>query len=148
MNSADVPDGPILVDTDVSSWLLRDSAEAAAWRPLLRGHLLTLSFVNVGELLAFPLVKGWGDKRTQDWAKAIRENFVVLPYSAAVAERWAPLHVKYAGHMQRGGVNDLWVAATALASDPALPIATGNLSDFAKVAADQPLRLVHPARDI
>ena len=56
----------------------------------------------------------------------------------------APLHVKYRGHLQRGGANDLWVAASALSADPPLPLATNNLSDFTKIAADNPLQLIHP----
>jgi predicted nucleic acid-binding protein len=144
MRPADVPAGPILVDTDVATWLLVEAPQATAWVPLLRGHTLVMSFVNVGELLAYPLVKRWQSRRTQAWAEAIRRQFVVLPYSAAMVERWAPLHVKYRGHLQKGGANDLWVAASALSADPVLPLASGNLSDFGTIAKDHPLRLVHP----
>lgn len=144
MTPSDVPDGPLLVDTDVATWLLVDAPQAEPWKPLLRGHLLAVSFANVGELLALPISRGWGDNRTRDWTDAIRSAFVVLPFSAAVTEQWAPLHVRYRGHLQRGGTNDLWVAATALAADPRLPVATNNLSDFSKVAEDHPLLLIHP----
>ena len=68
----------------------------------------------------------------------------MLPFTIAVAEQWALLHVRYRGHMQRGGANDLWVAASALSAEPNLPLATNNLSDFEKVAVDHPLRLIHP----
>ncbi|GAA4737080.1 hypothetical protein GCM10023328_17060 [Modestobacter marinus] len=144
MKLGDVPAGPVLVDTDVASWLLTDPERARPWKALLRGRLLVLSFVNVGELLAFAHVKRWGEPRREQWATSIRSNFVVLPYSGSLAETWAPLHVKYRGHLQQGGANDLWVAASALAVDPVLPVATGNLSDFGKIAADHPLQLVHP----
>jgi len=144
MNPADVPSGPVLVDTDVASWLLTDSTGVSPWKALLRGHLLALSFVNVGELLAFAHVKRWGEQRREQWAAGIRSNFVVLPHSSRLAETWAPLHVKYSGHMQKRGANDLWIAASALTAQPPLPLATGNLSDFSKVAADHALQLVHP----
>jgi len=144
MSPGDVPDGPLLVDTDVATWLLADATEAESWRPLLRGHLLALSFANVGELMSLPVARNWGSDRTERWKGAIRSNFVVLPFDIRVAEQWAPMHVRYHGHMQRGGANDLWVAATALAADPPLPVATNNRSDFGKVAADYPLVLVHP----
>jgi predicted nucleic acid-binding protein len=146
MRPEDVPAGPVLVDTDVATWLLVGAHQAEAWKPLLRGRTLVTSFVNVGELLAYPLVKRWQDKRSRAWAVAIRSQFVVLPYTVAVAQRWAPLHVKYRGHLQQGGANDLWIAACALSADPMLPVATNNLSDFGKIAADHPLRLVHPDR--
>ena len=144
MRGEDVPPGPVMVDTDVASWLLTGAPQREPWLPLLRGHVLTLSFANVGELLAFPVVRSWGADRSRVWAEAIRRNFVVLPFTIAVAEQWAPLHVKYRGHMKSGGANDLWVAASALSADPRLPLATNNLSDFEKVAVDHPLRLIHP----
>lgn len=144
MKPDDVPAGPLLIDTDVATWLLTGVRAAEPWQPFLRGHLLALSFVNVGELLALPLSRGWGSTRMAAWSEAIRRNFVVLPFDAAITERWAPLHVKYRGHLQRGGANDLWVAATALSASPPLPLVTNNLSDFTKVAVDYPLRLIHP----
>jgi predicted nucleic acid-binding protein len=144
MSPDEVPPGPLLIDTDVATWLLTGVAEAQPWQPLLRGHLLTLSFVNVGELLALPISRSWGHTRLAAWTQAIRRNFVVLPFDATVTEQWAPLHVRYRGHLQRGGANDLWVAASALSAKPPLPLATNNLSDFINVAADYPLHLVHP----
>jgi predicted nucleic acid-binding protein len=142
MTPDEVPAGPLLIDTDVATWLLTGVANAAPWQPLLRGHLLTLSFVNVGELLALPVSRGWGSTRMAAWRETIRRNFVVLPFDVTITEQWAPLHVKYRGHLQRGGANDLWVAASALSAN--LPLATNNLSDFTKVAADYSLRLIHP----
>jgi predicted nucleic acid-binding protein len=144
MNPDDVPAGPVLIDTDVATWLLTGAGQAAPWQPLLRGHLLTLSFVNVGELLALPISRGWGSTRLAAWSDLVRRTFVVLPFDAAITARWATLHVKYRGHLQRGRTNDLWVAASALSADPPLPLATNNLSDFTKIAADHPLRLIHP----
>lgn len=144
MTPEQVPAGPVLVDTDVASWLLSGASQREPWVPLLRGHVLVLSFANVGELLALPVARSWGSDRRSAWSSAIRSNFAVLPFNIAVAEQWAPLHVKYRGHMQHGGANDLWVAASALSADPVLPLATNNLSDFQKVAADHPLRLVCP----
>ena len=144
MTPEDVPAGPLLIDTDVATWLLTAVREAEPWQPLLRGHLLTLCFINVGELLALPISRSWGSTRTAVWRQAVRRNFVVLPFDAAITEQWASLHVKYRGHLQRGGANDLWVAASALSADPPLPLATNNLSDFAKIANDHPLHLVHP----
>jgi predicted nucleic acid-binding protein len=144
MRADEVPAGPILIDTDLATWLLLGDDHAAPWLPLLRGHLLVLSFVNVGELLALPLARSWGKRKLTRWSDAIREHFVVLPFTIAITEQWAPLHLKYRGHMKGGGTNDLWIAASALAASPPLPLATNNLSDFEKVAGDHPLHLIHP----
>ncbi len=144
MRPEDVPAGPVLVDTDVATWLLGDRPEAEPWLPLLRGHLLTLSFVNVGELLAYPISRSWGSVKATKWSEGIRNRFVVLPFNVAITEQWAPMHLKYSGHLQHGGANDLWIAASALAANPPLPLATNNVSDFQKVADDYPLTLLHP----
>ncbi|HST48061.1 PIN domain-containing protein [Jatrophihabitans sp.] len=144
MTPEDVPAGPLLIDTDVATWLLTGVRQAERWRPLLRGHLLTLSFVNVGELLALPAAQKWGTTRTVEWREVIRRNFIVLPFDANITTQWAPLHVRYRGHLHRGGTNDLWVAASALSAQPPLPLATNNLNDFTKIAADYPLHLIHP----
>lgn len=144
MTPDDMPAGPVLIDTDVATWLLTGVSDAERWQPLLRGHLLALSFVNIGELLALPISRNWGSARLAAWSETIRRNFVVLPFDAKITEQWAPLHVKYRGHLQRGGANDLWVAASALSASPPLPLATNSLSDFAPIAADFPLRLIHP----
>ena len=85
------------------------------------GHLLTLSFVNVGELLALPISRSWGSTRLAAWTEAIRRSFVVLAFDATITEQRAPLRVRYRGHLQRGGANDLWVAASALSAG--LPLA-------------------------
>jgi tRNA(fMet)-specific endonuclease VapC len=145
MRPEDVPAGPVLVDTDVATWLLLSAPQAAVWRPLLRGHVLALSFVNVGELLALPITKGWQAARMSRWKADLRRTFEVVPFNAAITEQWAPLHIRYRGHLQKGGANDLWIAATALSEQPSLPSATNNIRDFGKIAADFPLTLVHPS---
>lgn len=144
MTPEDVPAGPLLIDTDVATWLLTDAPQTAPWRPLLRGHALALCFASVGELLALPIVKGWKEKRADEWTGLIRQHFAVVPFNIDVTRQWAPLHVRYRGHLHGGGANDLWIAATALAASPRLPLATNNLKDFQTVAKDFPLTVVHP----
>lgn len=146
MTSAQVPDGAVLVDTDVATWLLTGGPHSAPWLPLLRGRPILLSFIGVGELFALPHARRWQEQRRTNWETRIQGRFTVVPFSANLARVWAPMHVKYSGHLKRGGANDLWVAATALSADPPLPLATGNLSDFDKVAADHPLQIIHPDR--
>lgn len=118
MRPEDGPAGPLLVDSDVATWLPVDAEHAAPSKPLLRGHLLALSFASAGELLALPLSHNWGVRRTRDWTEAIRSTFVVVPFSAAVAELWAPLHVRYRGHLHNGGTNDLWLPLHRSGSRP------------------------------
>lgn len=144
MTPDDVPAGPVVVDTDVFSFLYTQRGRYLEFAALLAGHVLTVSFAAHSEILAGGYRAGWGPRRMDALRQALR-GFVVLPYSSAVVEAWAPLHAKLAGHLHRGGANDLWTAACALAQAPPLPVVTNNLSDFQAVAGQQPaLRLVHP----
>jgi predicted nucleic acid-binding protein len=139
----DVPEGPLLVDTDVFSYLYSAKDRCESFRPLLRGHLLCMSFATYGEAMCLGHQRRWGETRMNELRQALRQ-FVVLPYDNVVAERWAPMHVKLRGHLHDGGTNDLWTAACAMAQPQPLPIVTNNLSDFLAIAEHFPLRLVHP----
>jgi len=46
----DVPDGPLLIDTDVFSWIIWERNRFEEFRNLIQGHLLAVSFATVGEL--------------------------------------------------------------------------------------------------
>jgi len=139
-----VPAGPLVVDTDIFSYLRTRRGRYAEFAQLLTGHVLTVSFATYGEVLAGGYRAGLGPRRMED-LRAVLGGFVVLPYTSAVVEAWAPLHAKLFGQLHRGGANDLWTAACALAQSPPLPVVTNNLTDFRAVAAAQPdLHLVHP----
>ncbi len=50
MTPEDVPEGPLVVDTDVASWLGWSRATGDRFAPLVAGHVLALSFATVAEL--------------------------------------------------------------------------------------------------
>ncbi len=144
MRAADVPAGPLIVDTDVFSYLRTRRDRHAEFAELIGGHVLTVSFATYGEILAGGHKANLGQRRMDELRRAL-SGFVVLPYSRAVVEAWAPLHAKLSGHLHSGGANDLWTAACALVQSPPLPVVTNNLNDFRAIAAQQAsLRLVHP----
>lgn len=144
MSPEDVPDGPLLIDTDVVSYWLMKHDRGEAFSALVVGHEQAVSFATYGELLANAYRVKWGERRIQALRNQLNA-FVVVPYSAQVVELWAEMHAKLSGHLQKGGTNDLWTAACALALTPQLPIVTNNLSDFGTIARAFPdLRLVHP----
>ncbi len=144
MTPEDVPPGPLLVDTDVATWTLLGTHHAEPFWPFLHGHALGISFATYGELLALAYRREWGEPRRSRWREHLTGTFVVVPYAAATAERWAPLSSKLQGHLHGGGANDLWTAAVALSQQPQLPIVTNNLGDFVTIAAECELQVVHP----
>lgn len=143
MKPTDVPEGPLLIDTDVFSYVYSAKDRYESFRPLLQGHLLCMSFTTYGEALGIGHQRRWGETRMNELREALRQ-FVVLPYDNVVAEHWAPMHVKLRGHLHDGGTNDLWTAACAMAQPRPLPVVTNNLTDFLSIAEHFPLQLVHP----
>jgi predicted nucleic acid-binding protein len=118
--------GPILLDTDVASDIMRGRIDPADG--VLLNHTWCVSFVTVGEFAKGATAAGWGlRKRTQlaDWLRDV----VILPYDLEVSWKWGEL----AGAAQRRGrsqpVNDMWIASVALVNH--LPLATRNVKDYA-----------------
>jgi predicted nucleic acid-binding protein len=144
LKPGDVPAGPILVDTDVFSWLAWQRGAHLTFGPLLVGHLLVISFATVGELRAGAVKAGFQPKRRNE-LEALIKRYVVAPANDAVTERFAEIYAAFKGRLRGDGINDMWIAATALAQTTALPIATGNRADFELIATKFPdLRIVHP----
>jgi predicted nucleic acid-binding protein len=143
VNPAQVPSGPLLIDTDVFSWLLSGRGRAEEFAELVDGHILALSFATVAELRAGALIGGWGPKRIEQLEERI-SAFVVIPATDSVTRVWAFLQSKLRSQLKGGGVNDMWIAASALGQPALLPIVTGNLTDFQTIAAIAPISIVHP----
>lgn len=144
-----VPAGPLCVDTDVFSMVFTRKGRFTEFWRLLDGHVLALSFAVVAELRAGAIKARWGAKRIDRQERVLRERYVVLTPNDSIVRRFAELYaVLGEDRLKRGGVNDQWTAACALAQDPALPIVTANLSDFRKIAEVAPrLQLIHPDLD-
>jgi predicted nucleic acid-binding protein len=88
VNPDEVPDGPVVVDTDVATWLHTGRGEAERFGPLVANHVLCMAFATVGELRFGALKAGWGERRCRELDAFIR-NFVVLPVDDAVTAVWA-----------------------------------------------------------
>ena len=144
MKPEDAPEGPLLVDTDVFSWVTWRRHRHAEFDGLIKGHTLALSFATVGELRAGGIIGGWTEARRQHLEDRIAQHYVVLTASDAVTARWAEIYARLRDQLKGGGINDMWTAACVLAQPVPPPIVTGNLSDFSRIAGEFPLRLIHP----
>jgi predicted nucleic acid-binding protein len=144
MKAADVPDGPLVIDTDVLSWVVWSRERYREFEELLDGHLPAVAFATVGEVRAGALKAKFGPVQTRTLEERLRQ-LVVLPANDAVTRSFAQLYSRFRDQLKGGGVNDMWVAACALAQGPKpLPVVTGNLSDFRIIAREFPLHIVHP----
>lgn len=128
---------PLLLDTTVLTFLTDDRNPKPEWDAVVRGRILVLSFVTVGEILHGTLVARWPRKRIADIEARLRA-YPVIPGTLRVARQFAELR---RWHFNSIGDNDLWIAACALSQPTQLPIATAD-SDFDEIAKRFPLSIV------
>ncbi len=103
---------PIVVDTDVVSYLFRRDSRAELYRPYLDGELLVVSFMTVAELDRWTLERDWGESRRRSMEEHLG-NFVIYPFNREMRRKWAEISD---GSRRRGrpvGVADAWSAARA-----------------------------------
>jgi predicted nucleic acid-binding protein len=128
----------VVLDTDAASHLFRGRVDEALTQAML-GSTLAVTFVTVGELTKWTLVRRWGPQRLAKLQNFLSE-LVVLPYSPRVAVTWGDLQA----HAQLRGrprpVNDTWIAACCLVRE--LPLITYNRKDYEDFANHEGLTLL------
>jgi predicted nucleic acid-binding protein len=100
---------------------------------------MCITFVTVGELMKWRVLRSWGPSRTDELARW-RQDVGVLAYDEAAADKWGQLQ---AGVQRRGRPrpqNDAWIAACCPVDD--LPLATLNIKDFTDFAEHEGLTLI------
>jgi toxin FitB len=128
----------VVLDTDVASVLLRGELNPAL-RSRLAGESVCVTFVTLGELTKWTVLRDWGPRRMADLA-AWRRQVVLLPFDEQVAIRWGQLQARAQLRGRPRPVNDSWIAACCLAWD--LPLATFNRKDFEDFAGHEGLRMI------
>ena len=117
----------IILDTNIVSYLMRGGQLAQDYIPHLRGRLLAITFITVGELYFGAEKANWGQKRRTKLETTLR-NFAVIPYDHEIARCYGRL----VAERQRGGdpiaPNDAWIAACAVRHD--VPLITHDAGDF------------------
>ncbi len=121
---------PLVVDTDVLSFIFRGDTRAALYAPHFFGHVLTISFQTRAEMLRGAISAGWGARRRRQ-LNGWLGKYAVVHSSDELCERWAEA---LAGARRAGrpiAAADAWVAAAALLLD--VPLVTHNAGDYAGV---------------
>ena len=128
----------VVLDTDVASALLRRrTPEALSQR--LTGQVPAITFVTLGELTKWTLVRHWGT-RSLATMQTFLAGLVVLPYDQRVATRWGELQAFAQLRGRPRPTNDTWIAACCLVRG--LPLATFNIKDFADYEQHEGLELI------
>jgi predicted nucleic acid-binding protein len=128
----------IILDTDAASAVLRNRT-SDRFRALTANKTICITFVTLGELTKWTLLRSWGPRRLADFVAWCRK-VVVLPYNTAVATTWGEIQARAQHRGRPRPVNDSWIAACALVYR--LPLITFNLKDFADFAQYDGLDLV------
>ena len=118
---------PIVLDTDVVSFLFKADTRAQIYLPQLQDRQWFISFMTEAELEQWALLANWSEKRVV-WLRLFLSRFVVVPSSHDLVLKWAEAMVAARRNGRRIETADAWVAATALLYDA--PLLTHNKADY------------------
>ncbi|HVF56042.1 MAG TPA: PIN domain-containing protein [Pyrinomonadaceae bacterium] len=121
---------PLVIDTDVLSFIFRNDSRAALYTPHLFGQVLAISFQTRAEMLRGALSANWGERRRQQLNLWLRK-YAVVHSSDDLCLRWAEALAAARRAGRPIAAADAWIAATALLLD--VPLVTHNASDYAGV---------------
>jgi len=127
----------VVLDTDVAS-----ASFLGRLPNRLRVRLATstpcITFVTLGELTKWTMVRSWGPQRTAALTRW-RQRAVLLGFDSEVATMWGALQARAQLRGRPRPVNDTWIAACCLVER--LPLATFNARGFADFADHEGLVL-------
>lgn len=122
---------PVVVDTDVVSFLFKNDSRSQLYVPHLRDRQWLVSFMTEAELEQWALLSNWSAART-GWLRSFLARFVIVPSSRDLAVKWAEAMVASRRAGRRLETADAWIAATALLYDALL--LTHNSKDYGGVS--------------
>lgn len=67
----------IIIDTDVTSFLLKEDSRAELYKPHLLGLPKLISFMTLAELRRWEIQSNWGLKRTEKARKFLNEFGII-----------------------------------------------------------------------
>jgi predicted nucleic acid-binding protein len=105
----------------------------------LAGQVAAVTFVTVGELTKWTVIRRWGPTRVAR-LRSLLDGLLILPYDTRVAARWGELHAYAQLRGRPRTVNDTWIAACCLVRE--LPLATLNTKDYHDFSKHEGLELL------
>jgi tRNA(fMet)-specific endonuclease VapC len=79
---------PIVLDTDVVSFLLKGDTRAQIYSPHLHDRQWLISFMTEAELEQWALLANWSSKRIE-WLRLFLGRFAIVPSSHDLVLKWA-----------------------------------------------------------
>jgi tRNA(fMet)-specific endonuclease VapC len=121
---------PVVVDTDVISFLFKDHSFAPAYQAILAGRPLAVSLITLAEIEYGMEIKNWGPQR-RNLMRHFLDRFTPLLPDDETARLWARIK---SGSEKKGRpitFADAWIAATAVQLN--IPLVTHNAGDYVGV---------------
>ena len=117
-------DRPVVLDTNILVHLIRRNELGQQlldeFDLLTRREPPLISYVTIGELHALAQHFGWGERKRK-FIDTVRMNMVVQPIeSDLILRKYAEIDACATENGRTLGKNDLWIGATASATDSAL----------------------------
>ncbi len=130
---------PLVVDTDVISYLYKRDTRAELYAPHLNDPPFIISFMSLAELRRWTVERNWGERRRQELEDYLT-RYLVIHSDDQMCDRWAQAmnSARLRGHPIAPA--DAWIAATALLLD--LPLVTHNGADYEGISG---LRVISEA---
>lgn len=122
----------ILADTNIISYTMRGGRLAQLYEPHLKGNLVAISFITVGELYYGAEKAQWGNDKRLRLETTLR-NFLVIPYDHEIARSYGLIMANSERAGRRMSIGDAWIAACAVRHG--LALVTHNAKDFQGVEA-------------
>ncbi len=121
---------PVLIDTDVLSYIFNEHSLATNYQHLLIGRQGFVALQTFGEMRFGAFLDGWGATRLQKLEDYLTDYTLIEP-SNSTSVYWATLRVQVSRIGRNIARSDAWIAATALEHD--LVLVTHNVKDFESV---------------
>ncbi len=121
---------PLLVDTDVVSFLAKDHPLARSYDQLLDGQSLIVSVITLAEVEFGMELRNWSADRRQKM-RLFLDRFTPFSPDQETARIWAQVR---AGCQRKGrpiGFADAWIAATAIQLN--IPLVSHNAKDYSAI---------------
>ena len=118
---------PVVVDTDVLSFLYKRDTRAKLYEPHLNDPPFILSFMSLAELQRWSLERGWGERRRRELEDYLA-RYLVLHSDDLTCDLWAQAMNGARDEGRPIGAADAWIAATALLLD--IPLVTHNPTHY------------------
>ncbi len=121
---------PVVVDTDVISFLFKSHSLASAYQVLLAGRPLAVSLISLAEIEYGMEVKSWGSAR-RDLMHRFLARFTALLPDRDTAALWAKIKSNCEKKGRPITFADAWIAASAVQLN--IPLVTHNVGDYVAI---------------